>query len=107
MRKNLKIVNLTPHPVNVYGDMELAPKFSLPPCDRPARVTYAETFLGQCIKRKTIVGVENFPEPKDGTVYVVSNPFRLHFPDRTDFVSPCAEVRKNGITVGCKWLQSN
>lgn len=40
----MRLENLTPHPVNVYGDM-LAPVFTLKACPNPARVIYKETDL--------------------------------------------------------------
>ncbi len=102
----MKYVNLTPHPVNVYGEM-VAPVYSLKPCANPARVVYKEINLGKLTKRKIVIGAENLPPPKAGTIYVVSNPCRVSFPARTDLASPCTSVEKDGKVVGCKWLVLN
>lgn len=69
------------------------PIYSLPACETPARVVYSEEYYGRGLKKKIPHAVENLPEPKEGTVYVVSNAVRTHMKDRTDLASPCTKVK--------------
>lgn len=98
----MRLVNLTPHPVNVYGD-RVFPIYSLPKCTNPARLVTKDTNFEKQIKRREFVGVECLPAPKDGVVYVVSNKLRIRLPERKDLASPNGEIRdpKTNEVIGC------
>ena len=68
------IINLCPHALNILdaeGEVRDFPK-----CETPARVSQSEEVLGNilgvAITKQTFGKVENLPEYKQGTFYVVS-----------------------------------
>ena len=83
----MRLVNLCPHPVTVFGN-GTTPVYDLPAPETPARTVYEDKFIGVNIKRKTVVGVEGLPPPEKGTLYVVSNAVRCSLPARRDLASP-------------------
>lgn len=103
----MKLVNLCPHEVAVYGNMK-NPVYTLKACESPVRTVYDEEYFGKCVKRKNFIGFDpKVPAPQPGVTYVVSKDVRILLPERKDLASPCADVVKNGEIVGCKWLQIN
>lgn len=62
MDKRMKLVNLTEHDVNVYGNMT-NPVFTLKACSEPVRMEYDEEYFGKCVKRKNFRGL-NRPIPR-------------------------------------------
>lgn len=104
----MRLVNLTPHAVVVYGTMEL-PVYTLKPCENPARIETKTVYYPKFVIRRDLVGAENLPEPVEGVVYVVSNKFRVRFPERKDLASPNDEVidPKTNNVVGCRYLEIN
>ena len=95
----MKYINLTPHSINLIGVGEL-------PSSGLARVK--DTLTGDGIlKIRTYGAIEGLPEPKDGTIYIVSSMVMSlaikH--GRTDVYSPSDFVRDgDGKIVGCKSL---
>ena len=68
------VVNLCPHPLNIIDAEGKVRDF--PKCENPARVSQSEEALGNIlgvqITRQKFGKVENLPEYKRGTFYVVS-----------------------------------
>ena len=105
-----KLINLTPHDVNLVGDDGLT--VTIPAEDTPARASeqYTETgeHEGGHPRVKLSYGdVTGLPDPVQGTVYIVSNIVAVALPDRTDLVWPAGIVRgEGGVITGCRVLAS-
>lgn len=116
----MKIINLTPHPINVVN---------------PSCVTYNErtnayylkdyaifyriiesSGVARCTTKESIIdiiddilvysieydAIKGLPEPKEGTVYIVSQIVARAAQGRDDLLVPSHLVRDGrGITVGC------
>ena len=106
---NLDIINLTPHSISFVGD-DGSTIITIEPCGSLARVSASTEKTGAVINgipvTRTVYGaVEGLPEPKDGTVYVVSSIVAARCPDRDDVFIPNESVRDSeGRIVGCKSL---
>lgn len=107
------IVNLTPHPLNIYGldgDILLETVES----SGMARVSETVTDTGTSLDGIPVVkivrdadSISGVSEPVDGTVYVVSDMAfgPLRDAGRTDIYRPGVAVRdETGRIVGCKGL---
>jgi len=79
VKKKMKIVNLTPHSIILYTDE--GKKIEIPPSGTIARVHESTEIIGKIqvetdgnipVIRKTLGQVENLPEPREGTIYIVS-----------------------------------
>ena len=103
----MKIINKTPHPVNLLvGDKV----FTFPKADDPVRLSSEEvhsanignddyTFPVYTVK----YGSGNMPEQENGVAYIVSALVKNAYPDRPDLLIPHGLVRDNeGNIVGCK-----
>lgn len=103
----MKLVNLTPHTVNVYNE-EAELQFSLKKdenLDVP-RCSQKEVIVGEIngapIYKMEFGNVEDLPPVVDGTVYVVSRMVVTACPERRDFVSPGPLLRNDaGQPIGC------
>jgi hypothetical protein len=110
------LVNLTPHPVAVYGNrtIEDGPAEVIPPSGTIARVAIND--LGMSTSRHS--GTEfreveygdlnGLPAPQEGTDYIVSLVCALAAvrQGRDDLLAPFAEVRnESGTMIGCRYLQ--
>lgn len=103
----MNIINLTPHAITfVVGDN----KIIFDPSGVIARVSSkTETvgsieFNGISIPVTTTVfgEVENLPQPKEGTIYVVSSLVAGRVPDRDDVFIPNESIRDDkGRIIGC------
>ena len=103
------LINLCPHPLNILdaeGEVRDFPK-----CDNPARVSQSEEILGNIlgvqITRQTFGKVENLPEYKQGTFYVVSRLVAAAAKEEgrktSDLLIPGPAVRdKEGRVIGAK-----
>ena len=101
------LVNLTPHPINLFTNGTLVS--TILPEDVPARCSQSqelvETWMLIHITRQRFGKVENLPEPKEGTRYVVSRLVAEACPERTDLLIPGPCVRdENGRVIGCEGL---
>ncbi len=109
--KNLHLINLTPHAVNICddnGDVVL----TLPPSGEVARVTTKTVSkpsdLGFNFATVEYGEVENLPASDYDTVYVVSGIVRTACKYRYDIASPGELIRDAaGQPVGCKGLVVN
>jgi len=106
----MKIVNLTPHTLNLFvGDKEL----QIPPSGIIARCEVTRQQVGiitvdgiEIPVNRTVFGkVENLPEPQEGVVYVVSALVAQAVPDREDVFIPDDTMRdEQGRIIGARAL---
>lgn len=116
IERMIKLVNLTPHTLNIYDTKGEKLLLTLPPSGQIARYAM-ETNLAEEIKVGLVVvplleenggEVEDLPKPKAGIIYVVSASVRQVLPKRVDIVSPGELIRdQDGRPIGCKGLIVN
>ena len=104
----MKLVNLTPHVINVLNQDEV-PVMDVAPSGEIARVASSSVKTGEIDGVpffETELGVpEGVPSPSDGVIYIVSGLLRAACPDRLDLVQPGRLVRdETGKPVGCVGL---
>lgn len=109
---SIQLVNLTSHKVNIEIDGVSVP-LKRAPFNQIARVVkdvlsqeYIDTEAGRILlNRYTNCRVENLPEPKDNTLYIVSMQVILMVSGRKDIVHPDGLIRNHDRMVdGCKSL---
>ncbi len=110
----MTLINLTPHPVAIYGPertIEDGPRDVIPPSGRIARLATIE--LGTQSSSNSGYPYElveygqsyNLPPKMEGTDYIVSLVVALAV-RRDDLLAPYFEVRNDeGTMVGCRFLQ--
>lgn len=116
-----KLVNLTPHDVNIYREEDLdeyhrvkfgrRPYCVIPPSAQPtARIVTQERPVDPLnmgdvdipLNEKVMSHIQNLPAPVDGTFYIVSTIVALYAPHRSDLLAPTGNVRsRTGVIVGC------
>lgn len=101
------LVNLTPHPINLFVNGALVS--TILPESVPARCEQSqelvETWLSIPITRQKFGKVENLPEPKEGTRFIVSRLVAEACQERTDLLIPGPCVRdQSGRVIGCEGL---
>lgn len=114
------LINLTPHDLN-FLDANNSPIMTLKKSGHypTVRVKKESTSMGSLTEsgveiplyRSHFSMVENLPEEKPDTIYVVSNialsAIREQHPHRTDFLAPDDAVRNaDGVIIGCRILTS-
>lgn len=108
----MKIVNLTPHAVNIVA-ADGTPLITIDPSGTVARLDTNVDIIGTVdvgnvsipVQTTKFGPVSGLPNPKDGTVYVVSSLVAQRVPDRNDVYVPTDTVRDaNGRIVGCRAL---
>ena len=102
------LLNLTPHPINLYGDRptEDGPEHVIPPSGQVARVSTREIGGSDQYVMVAYSRVEDLPEPALGVLYVVSLVVALAARGRDDLLAPYREVRnESGTVIGCRTLQ--
>jgi len=98
----INFINLTNHTVN-----EMVSGRTIPPSGRRATVKTSKTTLrtvdGAPIYRTRVSTVDGLPDPREGTMYIVSSLVHNRVPrERQDVVSPGNTQRnENGDIVGC------
>jgi len=117
IKKIKKIVNLTPHEVNlVLGDGKVVTFPSLGVIRLPKRTEVvgkiATSIDGREVEiplSKTSFGkAEGLPEREEGTIFIVSSLICQACPDRDDFFIVDQTTRdKDGRIVGCRSLSQN
>lgn len=119
----MRLINLTPHPFTLIwtnADGEEDVMLELPGCDNPPRAKETRERKGALevevahsrayhtnipINRVFLGEVENLPEPKEDTAYVVSRVVAEACPDRNDLFVPDETVRdEKGRIIGCRAL---
>lgn len=72
--KDVKIVNATPHDINLYKDGKLVKIF--PPCGQIARMKENKTKVGRLcevdVYKTTYDGIKDLPESERNTCFIVS-----------------------------------
>lgn len=106
----LKIINLTPHAVNLYNGETLINAYE--PSGEVARIDMKSVFvanLGGVPLFKTKYGeASGLPKQEDGTYYIVSALVRTRNEHREDLLSPQGLVRnKEGVIIGCNGFDIN
>ena len=105
----MKFVNLTPHAVNFVLDDDKT--FTVMPSGSVARLTVSTKTIsnidGVPVTTSVFGDVENLPEPKDDTIFIVSSLVASRVPERSgiDVFIPNEAVRDDsGRIVGCRSL---
>jgi len=91
-------VNLTPHAIN-FGDRSIEPSGKIARCSEVS--SEAGEHAGIKLIRRSYGKIVDLPEPKEGTIFIVSILVRQACPSRTDIASPGDLIRDNdGKIVG-------
>nr|DAL55746.1 MAG TPA_asm: hypothetical protein [Caudoviricetes sp.] len=108
MEYKFKLVNLTPHTINVYdGDIHIVdiPVSGLPVARCRQRQKHVGIINGIQITCQTFGDVENLPEWEPDTYFVVSRLVAEALPERDDLLVPGPLVRdEKGQPCGCQGL---
>lgn len=102
------IINLTPHAVS-FVDANGTTVLTVEPSGTIARVSSSITKTGEIAGlpvTETVFGdVQDLPEQKDDTIYLVSSLVAQRVPDRKDVFIPAESVRDSaGRIIGCRSL---
>lgn len=108
------ILNLTPHPIRVYGpdredgsdDLDTDLRHVFKPEPIPARLATIELGGGLTFEMVEFGHAENLPPKQEGAQYIVSLVVALALCDRrSDLLVPYREVRNaSGTVIGCRSL---
>jgi hypothetical protein len=110
----MALVNLTPHPIAIYGNQSLedGPLEVISPSGIVARIATIElgtnlsNYSGRQFEYVQYGAAHDLPQPVDGTDYIVSLVVALACHGREDLMAPYIEVRNaEGTMVGCRFLQ--
>lgn len=103
-----KFINLTPHTINILNghDQEI---MVIPASGTISRCSQREEILseidGISITRQVFGEVQDVPEPREGTIFIVSRMVASALPDRRDLMIPGPLVRDDqGQPRGCRGL---
>ena len=109
-KEDIKIVNLTPHPIviiNGEDSIKIEPSGELARCQTTRKVVGTLSINGIDVPAtKTEFGeVVGLPEPKENVAYIVSALVAQACPTRSDLCIPDDSVRDNeGKIIGCRAL---
>lgn len=110
MKKNIKLVNCTPHDVNLITK---SGNITFPRSGIIPRLTEVQNKINSInsngieidIMEKSFLKPEGLPEPKENTIFIVSALVAGAAKDRDDLVIPNDIIRDDkGNIVGCKNL---
>ena len=107
-----KLVNLTPHALNLFNATGTTQIITLAPDGRIARVAMKNDLVGEAVGVPLFAGgygeIEGLPAPEEDTIFVVSLFVRQAAPDRKDLASPGELIRdEEGKPIGAKGLSVN
>lgn len=107
----MKLINLTPHEINILGGSGV-PTTDIPPSGSVARLATYETLVeeidGIPYFKQSIGRVVGLPPYESGVRYIVSTAVRVHLPERPDLASPGYPQRdENGRIIGTTGLIIN
>ena len=107
MKRAEKLVNLTPHEINVV--IPLGDDIAIPPSGVVARVavvaTMVDNFCGVPIYGNSTGEVIGLPDPREGTCFIVSKMVVDADTGRADLLSPGKLIRdEKGRVIGCEGL---
>ena len=102
----MKIINLTPHTINVAGHSPFIPSGEI------ARVNFQVIQSGEIngvpIMETLAHGISGLPTETPDTFFIVPTMVRQYFPKRRDLLSPAKLLRdKCGVVVGCVGFEIN
>lgn len=102
----MKIINLTPHTINIAGHAPINPSGEI------ARVNFQIIQTGDIegipIMETIAHGISGLPAEDTDTMFVVPTMVRQYFPRRRDLLSPAKLLRNSlGIVVGCVGFEIN
>jgi hypothetical protein len=121
MEKSVRIINLTPHQLNIYDLSGEVVILSIPPPPEGTpipKVSTTSKIVGAVkidgteipVRKVTYGDVENLPEEREDTIYIVSTLVTLALKEkgvkREDLLSPDMNVDSVGRVVGVKYLQT-
>lgn len=100
----MRIINLTPHTINLYRGEEMIMAI---PSSGVARVNSTSQVIGEIngfpIRRNVYGEITDLPDPEAGTIYVVSALVAQAAKDRKDLLIVDDTVRnENGQIIGCR-----
>ena len=103
------LVNLTPHPVNIYLDGADDPITIMPSGVTP-RCAASNVVVAPGFTQSVIGDVTGLPDKKDGVLLIVGALVRTACPDRDDLIgpdtSPTGAVRDSaGMIIGARGFQ--
>lgn len=105
----MELVNLTPHPVYIYSPdgntlvKEVQPSGVVCRCQQ--RMVPLLQLGCVVIARQEFGDIDSLPDPKEGTLYIVSKMVAENCPQRYDLVMPGPTIRDvSGQTIGCRGL---
>jgi len=113
MKKNLNIVNLTPHPLNLMPEGPDGPTVTIPPSGLVARCATSRVQVGSVtvdgiaipVNRTQFGSVSDLPVPQPDTIFVVSALVAQAVPERQDVFIVDDVVRdEQGRIIGCRAL---
>ena len=104
-----KLVNLTPHPINVILDDDSDP-IVIAPSGIVPRVASTATVVAPGFVTTVMGDVTDLPDKKDGVLLIVGAMIRTALPDRDDLIgpdtSPTGAVRNgDGMIIGVRGFQ--
>lgn len=108
----MRVINLTPHPVNIYRDGELVVTYE--PSGTIARVGFVSNEVGDI--NGVPVSVTGFgpttdlPSQEEDTIFIVSLLVRQANPDRKDLVNPDGPIYSEENprqVIGCRGFSIN
>lgn len=91
MFENLKVVNLTQHPITVENDEG---KWVFKPSGTEARVGIKLKEIKPGFYKQSFTEVENLPEPAENTIYIVSAMVLSGLKGRSDVYAPATSIVK-------------
>lgn len=102
----MKIINLTPHAINVLKE-DGSPKMSIPASGTVARAVQMRHSMGEIngipVNKSEYGDPVNLPAAEEGTVYIVSVLTAQSAPDRDDLLVVDDLVRnEDGQIIGCR-----
>jgi len=107
----MRILNLTPHKINVFNENGERVRVLLP-YGIVARVSVKNKLVKTEDRipyyTQEVGKVQGLMKPQDDVIYVVSTLVRTSLPERTDLASPGELIRDDdGQPIGCKGLVFN
>ena len=104
----MRVVNMTPHPVNILNDRDEEIKTIPASGDLirlRANVVRSGEINGIPLSRTVFGAAQGLPERADGVYYIVSQLVKSALPDRDDLLVPAEVVRNSdGHIIGCRSL---
>lgn len=101
----MKLVNLTPHKINIYGEdkkliLSVGPENVSAQCSQKKEIC---GYVGEIpVYRMSFGPVFDIPVPKKDTVYIVSSSVAAAAVERVDVYCPGSAVRdEKGRVIGC------